>query len=68
MTELKILPASTLVGKNIADTRLAQDYDLTIMGLLRHGREIRFNVLPETVVEADDILLTKGPIKNILEV
>lgn len=68
MTELKILPASTLVGKTIAEARLAPDYDLTIMGLLRHGREIRFNVLPETAIEADDVLLTKGPIKNILGV
>lgn len=68
LTELKVLPTSELVNKSIVEIGFAQDYDLTIVGLLRHGREIRLNVLPETAIEADDILLVKGSINRILEV
>lgn len=68
MTEFKILPASDLVGQSIAETRFAQDYDLTIMGLLRDGRGMRLNVLPETTIQAGDILMVKGGIRKILDV
>lgn len=67
LTELKVLPVSTLIGKTIVDTRLGEEYDLTIMGLMRDGR-VRLGVLPNAHIKAGDILLAKGSIKQIIAV
>jgi di/tricarboxylate transporter len=67
LTELKVLPASTLIGKTIVDSRLGEDYDLTVMGLLRAGRR-RLGVSPNTHIRVGDILQVKGSITQILDV
>jgi di/tricarboxylate transporter len=67
LTELKVLPVSTLIGKTIVDTRLGEEYDLTVMGLMREGR-VRLGVLPNAHIKADDILLVKGSISQIIDV
>jgi di/tricarboxylate transporter len=54
------LPAdSTLVGRTLAESRLGDAYNLTVMGIQRAG-ETSLMPAPETVLEADDILLVKG--------
>ncbi len=67
LTELKIMPDSNLIGKTIVDTKLGEDYDLTIMGLMRDGR-VRLGVMPNAHVRADDILMVKGKVSQILAV
>lgn len=67
LTELKVLPESNLIGKTIVDTRLGEEYDLTIMGLMRDDH-VRLGVLPNAHIKANDILLVKGSITQILEV
>lgn len=66
LTELKVLTESTLIGKTIIETRLGEEYDLTVMGLMRDGR-LRLGILPNAHVKAGDILFVKGPITQILE-
>ncbi len=67
LTELKVLPVSNLIGKTILDTHLGEEYDLTIMGLMRNGHA-HPGVLANAHIQADDILLVKGSITKILEV
>jgi di/tricarboxylate transporter len=67
LTELKVLPESNLIGKTIVDTKLGEDYDLTVMGLMRDGR-VRLGVLPNAHVKADDILMVNGKVSQILAV
>lgn len=67
LTELKVLPVSNLIGKTIEDTRLGEEYDLTVMGLMRDGR-VRLGLLPDVYIEAEDVLLVKGSIAHIFEV
>jgi di/tricarboxylate transporter len=67
LTELKVMPESNLIGKTIVDTKLGEDYDLTIMGLMRDGR-VRLGVMPNAHVRADDILMVKGKVSQILAV
>ena len=67
LTELKVLPESNLLGKTIVESRLGEDYDLTVMGLMRDGR-VRLGVLPNAHIKAGDILLIKGSITQILDV
>ena len=67
LTELKVLPVSTLIGKTIVETNLGEEYDLTVMGLMRDGRT-RLGILPNAHIKAGDILLVKGSITRILDV
>jgi len=67
LTELKVLPVSNLIGKIIVDTRLGEEYDLTVIGLMRDGH-VHPGSLSNVYIKADDILLVKGSITKILEV
>jgi di/tricarboxylate transporter len=67
LTELKVLPVSSLIGKTVIDSRLGEEYDLTVMGLMRDGH-IHPGVLPNALIQAEDILMVKGSITQILEV
>jgi len=67
LTELKVLPDSNLIGKSIIRSRLGEEYDLTVTGLMRNG-SVHPGVLPNALIQADDILLIKGSITKILEV
>ncbi len=67
LTELKVLSVSSLIGKTILDTRLGEEYDLTVTGLMRNGHAYP-GVLPNAHIQANDILLVKGSITKILEV
>jgi len=65
-TELRVLPQSKLIGSTIVESRLGEDYDLTVMGLMRDGH-VRLGVLPDAHIHAKDVLLINGSINNILE-
>jgi len=68
LTELKVLPESNLIGKTIVDAHLGEEYDLTVTGLMRAGRQVHPGILPNAHIKADDILLVKGSITKILEI
>ncbi|MCB0078912.1 MAG: anion permease [Anaerolineales bacterium] len=67
LTELTVLPVSKLIGKTVVESRLGQDYDLTIIGLMRDDH-VYLEALSTTPIKAEDVLVVKGSIKEILEV
>lgn len=67
LTELRVEANSPLIGKTIADSGLGEQYDMTVMGVLQNG-ELRLSILPDTHVQAGDILLAKGDSDTILSV
>jgi di/tricarboxylate transporter len=67
LTELKVAEDSPLIGRTIIETRLGEDYDLTVMGVMRDGR-VRLGVLPNAHVRAGDVLLVKGVVDQIFRV
>lgn len=67
LVELHVLPGSPLVGKTIVETRLGEEYDLTVMGMMRDGR-LRLGVLPNAHVKPGDILFTRGEPNQLLDV
>jgi di/tricarboxylate transporter len=67
LTELHIQAESPLVGKRLIDTRLGEEYDLTIVGVLRQG-EPNLGILPGLRLNAGDILLVNGSSEKILQV
>ena len=67
LTELHIQSNSPLIGKRLVDTRLGEEYDLTIVGVLREG-EPNLGILPGLRLQAGDILLVNGSSERILQV
>ncbi len=67
LTELRVEANSPLIGKTIADSGLGEQYDMTVMGVLQSG-ELRLGILPDTHMQAGDILLAKGDSDTILSV
>jgi len=67
LTELRVEANSPLIGKTIADSGLGEQYDMTVMGVLQSG-ELRLGFLPDTHMQAGDILLAKGDSDTILSV
>ncbi|RMG92715.1 MAG: TRAP transporter large permease subunit [Chloroflexi bacterium] len=65
LTELKVLQGSPLIGKTIVQSRLGEEYDLTIVGIIRDGRA-RLGILPNAHIRAGDLLLVKGSVQELL--
>lgn len=67
LAELHVQDDSPLIGKTIVETRLGEDYDLTVMGVMRDGR-LRLGVLPNAHVRPGDILFARAEPKQLLKV
>ena len=67
LAELHVLPESPLIGKTIVESSLGEQYDLTVMGVLRDGR-MRLGILPNAHIRAGDMLLVKGSEEKMLSV
>lgn len=67
MAELHVQPDSPLVGKTIVETRLGEEHDVTVMGVIRDGR-VRLGILPNAHVRPGDRLLVKGKHEEILRI
>ena len=65
VTELRVLPDSRLVGHTLADLRLADHYDISILGIIRDGRKLsRIGGL--TRIGADNTLIVSGDIQALM--
>jgi di/tricarboxylate transporter len=67
LTELHVQANSPLIGKTIVESRLGEDHDLVIMGVMRDGR-MRLGVMPNAHIQQGDILLAQGGSQTILTV
>ena len=67
LTEVLVLPKSTLAGKPLADAALGADLDLNVLRILRNKDEY---LLPRRnmILQAGDVLLVEGPRAEILKV
>ena len=68
VTEVIVLDDSPLIGKSLAETRIGEELDLTVLGILRGEDQIRIAPNPEQQIKADDLLLVQGRVEDILRV
>jgi di/tricarboxylate transporter len=68
MTEVIVLDDSPLIGKSLAEARLGEELDLTVLGILRGEEQYRIAPNPEERIKADDLLLVQGRAEDILKV
>jgi di/tricarboxylate transporter len=82
LTEARVLPASPLVGKTVIESRLGQDYDLTIVSRL--GSPPRASDMPQGQIpgikrrrlmmrrsdhiQAGDVLIVRGNLETTLKI
>ncbi len=60
MEEARIRPGSELVGKNLVESNLRQDYGVIIVAIKKNIGQMIFNPMPSEKLEAEDILVVLG--------
>src|SRR6185295_13035423 len=68
ITEVIVLADSPLIGKSLGETRISDDLDLTVLGILRGQEQARIAPNPAEQIKADDLLLVQGRVEDILKV
>lgn len=67
LTEIVILPDSSLIGKTLAESSLGRDLDLTVLEIVRNKDQYLMPTA-DTVLQADDLLLVEGERQEILKI
>ena len=68
MTEVIVLDDSPLIGKSLAEARISDELDLTVLGILRGEEQLRIAPNSRELIKADDLLLVQGRVEDILRV
>jgi di/tricarboxylate transporter len=68
VTEVIVLADSPLIGKSLAEARIGDELDLTVLGILRGEEHFRIAPNPREKIQADDLLLVQGRVEDILRV
>lgn len=68
MTEVIVLDDSPLIGKTLAEARMGDELDLTVLGILRGKEQFRIAPHAQEKVQAGDLLLVQGRVEDILRV
>ncbi len=65
ITELRVMPGSPLVGKTVAQSKLGEAHDITVLEILRGERAIWS---PRAVaIREGDVLLARGEVKELFK-
>ncbi|HLA13276.1 MAG TPA: SLC13 family permease [Pyrinomonadaceae bacterium] len=68
MTEVIVLDDSPLIGKTLAEARISDELELTVLGILRGAEQYRIAPNPREKIKHDDLLLVQGRVEDILRV
>jgi di/tricarboxylate transporter len=68
ITEVIVLDGSPLIDKSLAEARIGDELDLTVLGILRGKERDRIAPHPRQRIKADDLLLVQGRVEDILKV
>jgi len=63
--EMKIKPKSKLIGKNLIESNLRNDFGVIIVSMRKENGHIIFNPKPTEIIEANDIIVILGEIKEM---
>lgn len=65
VTEVRVSPVSSLIGKTLLESRLGQDYDLTVLALQReNGNQPRLR--RDTVIRMGDLLVVESSASDLM--
>jgi voltage-gated potassium channel len=66
--ELRLEPGSPLAGKQLRESRLSQDYGVTVVGIIRQSGEVVYSPAGDAVLEANATLIAIGPMRKLQQV
>jgi di/tricarboxylate transporter len=66
VTEVRVSSTSPLAGKTLLESRLGQEYDLTVLGLERDG-ECLDRIGRDTLIQKDDLLTIEASADDLIE-
>lgn len=66
ISEVRVMPNSSLVGQTLVESRLGVDYDLTVVAILRDGEEYTA-IRPDTLLQANDLLIVEGAVESLMQ-
>jgi len=65
VTEVRVSPESSLIGKTLLDSRLGQDFDLTVLALQReNGKQPRLR--RDIVIQIGDLLVVESSASDLM--
>jgi di/tricarboxylate transporter len=67
LSEAIVLEDSPLVGQNVVDSRLREQFDIHVLEILRNGRKLG-HPLADKILQAGDILFVKGKSGQLLKI
>jgi di/tricarboxylate transporter len=66
MAELAVGQNSELVGKPLREARIEERFGVEVVGVIRDGRRVGWGL--DAPVQAGDLLIVHGPVKELMEV
>jgi len=66
LTEIEVLPRSSLVGQRLADTQIGERLGIEVLEVVRKGKPVWIPA-PEQFLEAGDILIARAPLPSLLD-
>jgi di/tricarboxylate transporter len=66
ISEVRIKAGSPLTGKNLVESRLGADYDLTVLGISRGG-EITTSLQYDSILLPGDLLIVEGAVSDLIQ-
>jgi len=67
ITELHVQPESPLLDRSLAELQLADNYDISIFGIIRGGRKLT-RIEGNTIIEQKDTLIASGDAQSLIGV
>lgn len=67
LTEVLVLEDSPLLGKTLIQSRLSEQFDVTVLDILRHGERLGF-LVGDRIIEPGDILLVRASTEQLLKI
>jgi len=68
MEELEVTPTSSLVDKDLVESKIRPEYDLIIVAIKKGTGDMVFNPGPKEIIQANDTLLAVGSKTNLTEI
>ncbi len=66
MEEGRVGSRSNLIGKNLIDSRLRQDFGVIIVAIKRASGEMIFNPMPSETLDEGDVIVVIGKKKDLM--
>jgi voltage-gated potassium channel len=63
--EVVVMPGASLIGKNLIESRLRQDFGVIIVAIKRPSEEMIFNPMPSETLKAKDVLVVLGKNEDV---